>query len=852
MKVKNLLLLALLLIVAVACKYDDDALWNKVNSLDERVTSIEEKLTQMNSDINAMSVIVNALQNKVYVETVTETEKGYQIKFTDGKTVTIKNGENGQDGKDAPIISVDEFEGKYYWVQIIGETKTWLKDKNGDKLPVTGADAITPILKVDADGYWLISYDRGITFELLRDESGNPVKAVGKDGIDGIDGTNGVNGDSFFRDVKVENSELVLILKDGTELRIPMSTGGDGDVITVRGNIEGQVEGLALNSLIDGKKIDGNNFSIQTLSNNLPQLLYIEGENEEIIMMSRGYFANHSVQVNAQSTALALVTMHPLLVSRTEEEFYKIVEIVEKSSFFQPFLLEVEKCIEAKKDVLNTNNTELLVALNNLLENLVSTPQVQAVLTKANVTGINSDPFVIDTNGNTVTIRNKGLVPTYECQVYYGGREKWNKMIETRSSYGFLDGFTHTMGDINLGEPINFLLYEEGEYYFYCDRMTPKAIDDFSRRLWTDALTIVGIDGGGWIGFGANCIKDIATLLVDPVTYTEGGITNVLATISNWSFQAGATLKWGDAVKFIGKFNLIYNAIKGLGNEAARVVWGFTAPRVVEFCLCSYDNAITCCTEIEIEKANGDGQTGFPNQRLMLPLTVSVKTTADNGSGITHSSYQKIKFEVISGNGNVEEDIVGTDISTGTAYTYWILGESGEQKVKAVAVDMVTGVEVSQPVYFTATLKEAADITIRLDWNKLSGRTDIDLHATDPYGEEIAYYHMNSASGGWLDRDDVIGPGPEHIYWQSAPDGNYLVQVHYYGSESRAITSYRVTINVGGQTFGPYTGSIGFDQLVTIGTIVMPDGTVTRSASKPTFIERREVQQSHKVYPRKN
>ena len=68
MKMNKFLLLTLLLISVVACKYDDDALWNKVNSLDERVTSIEGKLTQMNSDINAISVIVNALQNNVYVE----------------------------------------------------------------------------------------------------------------------------------------------------------------------------------------------------------------------------------------------------------------------------------------------------------------------------------------------------------------------------------------------------------------------------------------------------------------------------------------------------------------------------------------------------------------------------------------------------------------------------------------------------------------------------------------------------------------------------------------------------------------------------------------------------------------
>lgn len=74
---KSILLLVLLMISAVACKYDDAELWDKVNSLDDRVTSIEGRLSQMNSDINAISVIVNALQDKVYVSSVEQNEDGY-------------------------------------------------------------------------------------------------------------------------------------------------------------------------------------------------------------------------------------------------------------------------------------------------------------------------------------------------------------------------------------------------------------------------------------------------------------------------------------------------------------------------------------------------------------------------------------------------------------------------------------------------------------------------------------------------------------------------------------------------------------------------------------------------------
>ena len=218
---EKLLLFIVMSIAIVGCKYDDGELWDKVNSLDNRLTQIEAQLSQMNADINSISTIVNALQDKVYVTSVKETENGYQITFTDGKTVKITNGKDGENGKDAPVISVDEFEGKYYWVQIINGTKSWLTDADGAKIPVTGDDGVTPILKVNTEGYWVISYDRGITFTLLLDETNNPVKAVGKDGEDG---TNGSSGDSFFKSVKVEGDEVVMTLTDGTILRIPIST----------------------------------------------------------------------------------------------------------------------------------------------------------------------------------------------------------------------------------------------------------------------------------------------------------------------------------------------------------------------------------------------------------------------------------------------------------------------------------------------------------------------------------------------------------------------------------------------------------------------------------------------------
>lgn len=196
-KIKFICRVILLLICVSACsKYDDSELWDEINSLDNRVTSIEEQLKLLNSDITTIKSIVAALQDRLYVAKVTTSGDGYTLTFSDGSKITISDGKDGVDGKDAPVINVRYDNGKYYWTQTINGTTTWLYDTEGNRIPALGTDAITPLLKVDSDNYWIVSYDNGYTYSKLLDEHGNAVKASGK------------NGDSFFESVEATEDEL--------------------------------------------------------------------------------------------------------------------------------------------------------------------------------------------------------------------------------------------------------------------------------------------------------------------------------------------------------------------------------------------------------------------------------------------------------------------------------------------------------------------------------------------------------------------------------------------------------------------------------------------------------------------
>lgn len=878
MKLKFFFLWLLMIIGTISCKYDDGDLWDKVNDLDNRLTNIENQLTQMNTDITSMSSIVNALENNVYVTNVIKTENGYTIKFSDGQIASIANGIDGTAGKDAPVIGFDkDTDGKYYWTQTIDNQQSWLTDENGNKIPVTGKDAVTPRLKVSTTGYWMISYDNGLTFTEVQDENGNPVKAVGEDGTNG---TSGTDGDSWFSDVRIENGEAVFVLKNGTEIRITMQTDAD-NVVVVNGTIDNPSnEPYIIETFLSTVPLNSNSFSIQSIQDQfLPQLISVNDEDGNTIMMVRNFYSeNQSYEINAKTTASALITLHPLFALIEKEHYDELLNMIEQSPLYPTLVEKVQQSINDKKDIFDTTNTELLIAASNLMEDILKQRSADGGLSRAIITNweqlnINDPyPFLIEIENRTLKITNTALSPAYDGTISHRIEGIQELKVPTRGGYGGWELVNQAIygwsssewGDLGNGDPTTFEFTSEGEYRFSFIR---NEIDFYENLIW-DLFMEFGFPEAQKIII-KKITDDIAKQILlqglfilnpnqDPMDYLLGVGQYSIDFLNSDVFKSspiGEDFKnqfpnASSFLKIAEKALKYWSIIKGSSNALLRISWKMKAPQQIDFCLCLYDNEVTSCAEVElIKKESTDNQAGFAGQALLVPLEVLVKANAEDGT-LVETEYQKVKFEVVSGGGSISERIAGTD-GDFFASTSWTLGYSGEQKVRAVAIDMVTGEEISEPVYFTATLNEAADITIRLDWNKLSGNTDIDLHATDPYGEEIYYSHMQSASGGWLDRDDIVGPGPEHIYWQSAPDGNYLVQVHYFGSESRAITSYSVTINVGGQTYGPYTGSIAYHQLITIGTIVMPDCTVSRSSSKPIFIEKYEVQDNYDKFPQK-
>ena len=160
---------ALAVMVMVNSCYDDTDLKNSIDDLTGRVEELEKFREDVQSEISSLNAIIAALQENVTVDNVVSNEDGsYTINFSDGTSVTIKDGENGANGLTPPSIIVVEEDGVYYWAYENADgTTEFITDDDGERIPVTG---VAPQVRINEDGFWEISTDGGQTWE----ETGMP------------------------------------------------------------------------------------------------------------------------------------------------------------------------------------------------------------------------------------------------------------------------------------------------------------------------------------------------------------------------------------------------------------------------------------------------------------------------------------------------------------------------------------------------------------------------------------------------------------------------------------------------------------------------------------------------------
>ena len=196
-----------LLVALYSCDERDD-LRSDIDNLKERVANLEASIEQMNSDISNYQKMV---EGKILVVGYSKDEQdNYTIELSNGETITIYSGK--VDMNDMPLFSVNA---SGHWAYTINDMTTELlvNDKPVSAIPEAGTAGVTPKLKVDANGFWLVSIDNGSTWNKL----GNNQIA---------DGTQAVaNASSLFSNVTIDEATgqiTFTIRADNSQVKVPI------------------------------------------------------------------------------------------------------------------------------------------------------------------------------------------------------------------------------------------------------------------------------------------------------------------------------------------------------------------------------------------------------------------------------------------------------------------------------------------------------------------------------------------------------------------------------------------------------------------------------------------------------
>ena len=79
----------------------------------------------------------------------------------------------------------------------------------------------------------------------------------------------------------------------------------------------------------------------------------------------------------------------------------------------------------------------------------------------------------------------------------------------------------------------------------------------------------------------------------------------------------------------------------------------------------------------------------------------------------------------------------------------------------------------------------ACDLRITLAWD--ADETDVDIHVTEPSGEEAYYANRHTYCGGRVSEDITDGYGPELYEIRRAEEGVYSIRAHYFASHQQSV-----------------------------------------------------------------
>lgn len=198
-----------------SCDNNDD-LWDAIDDLKSRVSALETQVDALNGNIEAMQALYNG---GATVSEVTEADGAYVIKLTDGTTLTLTQGSEAE--AVIPVVSIDA---NGNWQYSVDGGKSFISLGQN----AVAEDGTTPQFRIDeSTGCWQVNTtgeESGWTN--VKDSAGKDVSAVG-----------GEVTDKFFDSVRVDGDTLYIkLLGSEVELEVPIVADALCAIVDAEGN----------------------------------------------------------------------------------------------------------------------------------------------------------------------------------------------------------------------------------------------------------------------------------------------------------------------------------------------------------------------------------------------------------------------------------------------------------------------------------------------------------------------------------------------------------------------------------------------------------------------------------------
>ena len=464
----------------------------------------------------------------------------------------------------------------------------------------------------------------------------------------------------------------------------------------------GNTSNLSVASLIDESSLSNGSFSVEVFDNDLPQLLMVTNNNDDVVMLYKGVIPeNGNIEINAHSTATAILTFHPALAEIKGANYQEMVNVFTSASGFPAFLSEVENSIAQNKAIYDTTNTNLISAAQEVFSELFGDSTNSNYKNKKDfdlflpylTKKFDCKPICVeeDNDNRTLSFRMPGLFPTYNCKVYdEEGNYERSFYVPTRGNYGLWDAFLCAIGQ-------NDLVYGDQVSYTFNNNAKQRTFE-FNRDGLSTTLQIAG------------CITDALGIdEVDPVFYDElihGVAVDLETYIETFDIKSlfldvipdlfeetlekleeKGNVNISSKAKKALKILKLVNIIENVGNPLGRLVSHWRCENEITFCAQYYSpgffdkcgagftyNASVKCNWADSYIANFTLNLPYEEEYQIPSTTIYTYDYDGTGLKLVYSgNYHELDFNLTVSTYKAEDNsLIRTDVFS----TTWFVGDT--------------------------------------------------------------------------------------------------------------------------------------------------------------------------------